>query len=238
MRTKYMKVLLVLILFSMCLTVLAPEVYAQEAQDIVLPVKVFLDGSPPNIEDYEVIMEADNLNYPMPLGSQDGIYRLIISEEGMVVLPGMMFTDLGIYTYTIYQEPGENQLIDYDERVYNLVIYVTNSPSGQGLDTMVILYLLGEPTKQEEIVLDNEYTEEPEEPEEPEETAPGPRPEEPGKPEGPSRTTKVDSVSQETTVPQTGDDTVIWPYVGLLLSGAGILLMAGFTVNKKKSDND
>ena len=147
-------------------------------------------------------MKADNPNYPMPLGSQDGIYRLIINEEGMLVLPGIFFKDLGIYTYRINQVPGENQAIDYDERVYNLVIYVTNSQSGQGLDTMVILYLLGEPTKQEEIVLDNEYSKAP------------------------------------TKVPQTGDDTIVWPYVALFLSGAGMLIMTGFTVNKKKPDND
>ena len=226
MRRKHPKLIMTLLIFTMCLTVLAPAAFAQDPISIQIPVTVTLTGVPIN-EDREVniILEADSPEYPMPIGSGNGIYRLVISEAGDYSLPDIEFASIGIYTYTIYQEIGDGEVGDVlDDKVYNLVVYITSKPDGSGLESMVMLYLLGEPTKQDQVVLDNEYVSEEPEPE-PEPVA-----------EEPKEDPKVGGVS--TVVPQTGDETKIWPYVGLFLAGSALLVLAGFTIKKKDRDDD
>lgn len=227
MRRKYLKLIMTLLIFTMCLTVLAPAAFAQDTISIQIPVSITLSGLPIS-EDREVniILEADSPEYPMPLGSQNGIYRLVIREAGDYSLPEIEFSSIGIYTYSIYQEINDAEVEDVlDDKVYNLVVYITNKPDGSGLESMVMLYLLGQPEKQEQVVLDNVYEEEPE-----------PEPEVPEVPKVPKEEPKVGGVTTE--VPQTGDETTIWPYLGLFLGGSALLVLVGFTVKKKDRDNE
>ena len=121
-------------------------------------------------------IRQNNPDYPMPEGSEDGVFTMIITGEDTGFLPEIAFSSR-VYTYTIQQTPGSNELATHDDSIYNLVVYVTNSELGDGLDVTVILYLLGETDKFEEVVFNNEYEAEdlpplPETGEDPEERPP------------------------------------------------------------------
>lgn len=157
MRFKYSKLLAMLLIFTSFLTILSPVILAEEAPGFELPVTVKLRGWPPTGgEDYKIVLKADNLGYPMPEDSEDGIYNLIITGESTVKLPKIRFSSRGIYTYTIYQLSGTNPLATYDDTRYNLVVYVTNA-DGSDLEITVILYLLGEEGKLDEVIFENDY---------------------------------------------------------------------------------
>lgn len=216
MRTKHSKVIMTLLAFTMCLTILAPAVFAEEAPSVEIPVTVKSSGSPPtDDEDYKIVLESDNADYPMPVGSEDGIFSMIITGENTIKMPNIQYSSLGIYTYTIYQIPGSNKLATYDDTKYNLVVYVTNAEAGSGLETTVILYLLGETDKHDEVIFNNEYEKE---------ITPSP-PDKSGPP-GPETLDRPQP-------PQTSDDNTIWPYVGLFISGAAMIFILGMTIKKK-----
>lgn len=217
MRKKYSKIIMTLLIFTMSLTLLAPVAFAEGEPSIEIPVTVKLSGWPPtDDEDYKIVLKSDNPDYPMPAGNVDGVYSMIITGANTVKLPEIKYSSLGVYTYTIYQEPGSNKLASYDDTRYNLVVYVTNAEDGSGLETTVILYKLGETEKYDGVVFENEYEKEKE--------PPPPVKPDPPKPEKPKP-------------PQTSDDTAILPYIGLFISGAAIVLFLGFTVKKREIED-
>ena len=212
MINKHLKTLTRVLILTIFLTVLSTVAFAAESPSFELPVKVKLSGSPPaDEEDYKIVLQADNPDYPMPIGSKDGIFTMTIRGENTVKFPEIEYSSLGIYTYKIDQLKGTNKLATYDDKSYHLVVYVTNAVGGSGLETTVLLYLVGEEGKLDEVIFENKY-DSPSVPDKPDEIQP------PDKPD----------------VPKTGDDTVIWPYVGLLISGAAMLTILGFTIKKKK----
>ena len=86
-----------------------------------------------------VQMEAEDPSYPMPEGSVDGIFEMVISGNSFMSFPSMSYTEPGIYTYTIEQIAGLNPLCAYDPSVYHLKVSVTNAQDGSGLTAMVAL---------------------------------------------------------------------------------------------------
>ncbi len=82
--------------------VLVTTVYADSMPGFRLPIIVQLIGTPPtDYEDYNIILEADNPDYPMPEGSVDGRYRIIIKGEAKKQLPEIEFSSVDVYTYKI-----------------------------------------------------------------------------------------------------------------------------------------
>lgn len=206
MRTNPTKFMMVLLILTMCLTVLAPMALAAEVRSGEIPVTVSLSGSPPTVaEDFKIVLKADHRDFPMPEGSANGVFSMNIKGANTAKLPQINYSSLGIYNYTIFQETGTHERGTYDNRVYNLIVYVTNAENGSGLETTVILYKPGETKKLDEVIFHNHYDPEP--------------------------PTKL-----ATYPPKTGDETVIWPYVGLFICGAGILLILGLTLKNKKSE--
>ncbi len=160
MKINIGKLIKVLLIATICLALFAPTVMAAEVQSNGIPVRISLGGSPPELEeDYEIVMSADDIAYPMPVGSVDGVFTLNIPGENLGELPGIKFSSLGIYTYTISQKAGTNKLASYDDSVYNLVIYVTNSEAEEGLETTILLYKTGDNDKFDEVAFYNEYEE-------------------------------------------------------------------------------
>jgi pilin isopeptide linkage protein len=227
---RFSKVLVILLVLIMGLTIMAPAahaVVAPEAPKIEIPVSVILSGEPPaDDEDYEIVLEPDNPDYPMPEGSEDGVFTMIITGEDTGFLPEIAFSSLGVYTYTIQQTPGSNELASYDDVKYNLVVYVTNAEGGSGLETTVRLYLLGEMDKLDEVVFNNEYRES-ERPPLPDTSGAEPAPPKPAPPE---------TVVERPRLPQTSDDTAIWPYIGLFISGAAMIFLLGMTIKKRSME--
>lgn len=159
-RGKHPKILMMLLILTMFLMVFPTSIFAEETPSVEVPVTVRVDGTAPeDSEIYTVVFEADNPDYPMPAASEDGVYNLTITGEDTVAFPEIKFSQRGIYTYTIYQSPGTNELASYDETMYNLVVYVTNAQDVTGLETTVLLYLVGEVEKLDEILFVNEYEE-------------------------------------------------------------------------------
>lgn len=154
-KPKHMAALLTLIL---CLALFTATAAAAEVQSGELPVTINLEGSLPEVDEaYTIVMKADNPAYPMPEGSKNGLFSMVVTGADTAKLPGIRFPSLGIYTYTIFQEAGTNELAVYDDSAYNLVVYVTNNESGSGLETTILLYLLGETEKYEEVAFNNNY---------------------------------------------------------------------------------
>lgn len=161
MKKRQSKFMMYLLIFTMFLVLFAPKALAEGVQSGEIPLTISLSGLPPVLdEDYEIVMKADNPAYPMPAGSIDGLFSMKVTGADTVKLPGIDFSSLGIYTYKIFQEPGTNELGVYSDSVYNLMVYVTNAHEGNGLETTVLLYLLGENEKYDEVVFNNNYYEE------------------------------------------------------------------------------
>lgn len=162
MKRKYLRTLAMLLIFPLVFIILVPTVSASSLPGLKLPVTVKLSGGPPTEdEDYTIVLKADNPEYPMPEGSVDESYNMTIQGEGSKELPEINFSSVGVYTYTISQLAGVNELASYDDKVYNLVVFVTNAKNGSGLEITVNLYLLGEKEKQDELLFLNNYEKEP-----------------------------------------------------------------------------
>lgn len=205
-----------LLIFTMCLIV-APKAAAAEVSTVEIPVTVTLTGFPPEVdENFEIVLKANDSTYPMPDGSANSVYKMIITGAATAKLPEIKFSVLGIYAYTISQTAGTNELCSYDESVYNVRVYITNADDGSGLESTVIAYKTSEADKLDEIEFINDY-----EIEIPDEEIPG----------GP---TDPPSTEPPDDAPKTGDDTVIWPYIVLFISTMAIILILTLTGKKKK----
>ena len=80
----------------------APSVLAAGLPSVAIPVKVEVEGAAPSVpEEFVVQMEAEDPSYPMPEGSVDGIFEMVISGNSFMSFPSMSYTEPGIYTYTI-----------------------------------------------------------------------------------------------------------------------------------------
>jgi pilin isopeptide linkage protein len=235
MRRKRTKLITGISIFITCLALLMPVAFAAEPINVAMPaVSVTLTGSPPqDSEDYEIVLKADDPAFPMPEGSEDGEYRLIITGEDMAFLPAVQFSSKGIYTYTVSQTPGSNELAEYDNSLFHLTIYITYAPGGGSLESTVIARRGDEAEKLLDLEFVNNY--EPEEIEIPDEEVPGgevetPDEEEPDEIELPdedipgAEAETPDPPEEETEVPKTGDEALIWPYIVSFI-GAGILLI-------------
>lgn len=164
MRIKHAKKLTTLLVFLMVLVVLSTKVFAGSMSNPGLQVSIELSGTPPTEdEDYTIEFKADNSDYPMPEGSVDRSFKMTITGEGKKPIPEIEYSSVGEYTYKINQLPGENELATYDDRVYDVVVFVTNAENGKGFDTTFNVYLEGvgqeEDKKQHEVVFENYYKE-------------------------------------------------------------------------------
>ncbi len=217
MKKNYTRYLVAFLILTVHLVMFVPAAQAAEVSIAGIPVAVSLSGNIPKIdEEYEIVLKAEDMAYPMPSGSEDGVYNLIVTGANTVTLPGIKYSALGIYTYMISQTAGTNELGNYDDSIYNVIVYITRAEDGSGLESTVVVHRVGETEKLDEIRFHNDY-----EIELPDEEIPGGPTEPPAKPTDPPH------------VPKTGDETVIWPYI-LLFIGAGILLVIlGYTKNRK-----
>ena len=136
MRKKYTKLMVGLTVLIVCLALLAPAAMAAET----IYVSIRLTGDvPQESENYVVVLKADNPAFPMPEGSENGEYKLVITGEDMGNFPQIQYSSVGIYTYTVYQVPGSNELGNYDSSIYHVTVYVLNASADGGFEHMVTL---------------------------------------------------------------------------------------------------
>ena len=129
---------------------------AAEPLRVELPsVEVKLEGTAPSpTEEYQIVLEADKISYPMPEGSADGKYTLTITGSETASFPDISYSELGVYSYTIYQVKGSNSQCTYDETVYTMKVYITN----EGVERVVRVKDSDDPdAKNMEVVFTNKY---------------------------------------------------------------------------------
>ena len=147
-----------LLLLTMVLGVMACTMtaFADEAPKIKVPVNVKVSGNTPSTaEKFNVVLKAKDAANPMPAGSESGVYTAVIAGGSSGTLE-MEFPKLGIYKYTIHQEPGTSSKGTYDDHVYNLTVYVTNAETG-GIESTTILYIDDINTKYGSVDFANSY---------------------------------------------------------------------------------
>ena len=141
----------------MCFTILTPIAMAEEQPKLKLSATITFDGSSPELqEDYLIKLSAIELNNPMPKGSFDGVYTMIVKEAGTVTFPEITYSQVGIYQYTIQQEMGLNPEVIYDATQYHLTVVVSNTQAG-GLEIAVVAKKDGEVKKPDELIFSNSF---------------------------------------------------------------------------------
>jgi pilin isopeptide linkage protein/LPXTG-motif cell wall-anchored protein len=220
MKKNYKRYLVALLILTVHLVMFAPAAQAAEVSIAGIPVTVSLSGGIPEIdEDYEIVLKADDLAYPMPSGSIDGVYRLIVTGANTAALPGIQYSALGIYTYTITQTAGTNEFGNYDDSIYHMTVYITNAEDGSGFESTVIVNKADETEKLDEIAFHNDY-----EIEIIDEEPPG----------GDVEPTDPPDKDKDNT-PKTGDDILIWPFIVMFIGAGALLLILALTRKKKKA---
>lgn len=144
MRATSTRRLTSLLVLVMLLSAFTPS-FARSPLTVKVPVDVIEEGSVADGKTYQVIFSADDVNYPMPEGSQNG--RLVLEvQAGSYDIP-IVFNEVGYYYYTISQEKGDDPLADYSDRVYHLTVFVSFTETGE-LESTVVLKEEGATEKQ------------------------------------------------------------------------------------------
>ncbi len=117
---------------------------AQEPVKLELPVTIELTGSVSTAaEDLTVVLAAKDALSPMPEGSADGKYSMIMTGSAGQKLvtknfPAMTYEKVGIHDYTIHQEPGVKTKGTYDKSIYYVTVTVTNAENGELATTVAV----------------------------------------------------------------------------------------------------
>lgn len=137
MKFKFLTVLLALLWVA----VLGQGVQAQEAftGEILLPVTIRAEGSLPETpEVYTLVLEGEE-GAPMPEGSQEQRFQLQVTGAQATAFPTIACDRVGIYHYTITQEPGKNAYCTYDRVKYQVEVTITYPEQGDKLEVAVAI---------------------------------------------------------------------------------------------------
>lgn len=214
---KWLNVFLALVMSVMCSMTMVLPAYAAELPGVSVPVTISLSGTLPSpAEDFTVVLRADDADYPMPEGTVNGAYTMTIAGEGTENFPTIIYSRVGVYTYTVYQVAGSNKECTYDDAVYNLIVTVSNKTDYSGLEAAAVLYPDGEGDKLPSAEFKNEYeVVEPATPSEPPQTE--------------------DDPSTPANTPKTGDESALLLYVILILVSLGVIVSLLLTRKSKKT---
>lgn len=157
MRKKLKGVFITFMVMLVGVMTFSPAVFAADAIHVEIPVTVSLSGTlPDTAEQFTVKLSASNESIPMPEGSENGVYTMVISDANTVSFPVISFSKVGIYDYTINQEAGTDAACTYDASVYHVSVYVTNADDGS-LESTTILYKDTENDKLDQAQFTNKY---------------------------------------------------------------------------------
>lgn len=138
----------------MCLSMFSGGALAADVQTVQIPVQIEQAGELIEPGDsYTIELRSGEADAPMPEGSVNGVYDVQITGAGEAVID-IDYTDLGVYTYTLYQVAGEKENCEYDDAVYQLTVYVTVDENNVR-ETTAVLYSNGK--KQDGAVFVNTY---------------------------------------------------------------------------------
>lgn len=203
------------IFFAMVMTMLCSirmvlPIYAAQIPEISVPVTISLSGTLPETEEsFSINLKADSTDIPMPQGSKDGIYTMMIKGAGTKNFPVITYDKVGVYTYRIVQTAGNAQNCKYDDTVYLLKVTISNKEDHSGLEATVVIRPETQTEKTSSAEFHNEYETKTEETTKTSE------------PEQPQEETK----SEPTEVLPTGDHSNVIFYVTLLVGSIAVVLV-------------
>lgn len=218
--------------------------FAAEVPKIKIPVNVEVSGrTPGTAENFNVVLKAKDAENPMPQGSVDGVYTAVVSGGSTGYLE-VDFPELGIYKYTIHQEPGTNSRGNYDDTVYNLTVYVTNAET-DGLETTTILYIDDINTKHGSADFSNHYRGGGGGSDSKLDPDPDPKPTTPATEtitdgetplsDGGFVQEIIDDLIPLAVLPATG---TLWWFVAVLVAAGAVMFIVGFYRNRKDSKDE
>lgn len=158
MRKRIFRVFLSLMLTGICLLTAAPDVLAAATVGVGIPVEVKVTGNRPTTpQTYQLLLQAENSNSPMPSGSKDGACSITITGSGNGVFPDIVFDTVGVYSYTVRQVKGTNSRCTYDDTVYDVNITVTYTADGSALEATTAIRESGSTEKVQKAKFVNQY---------------------------------------------------------------------------------
>lgn len=141
------------LVFIVLLTMTAPA-FAASALRVDLPIQVKETGSVAPGTMYEVVLSAEEPDYPMPVGSESGVYRMEVAP-GEYRIP-LVFSDVGFYYYTIEQTPIDDPLWYSPAKIYHVTVVVSYTEDWQ-LQSTVVMQAEGETEKCDLAVFENTW---------------------------------------------------------------------------------
>lgn len=89
------------------------------------PVEKIIVGNPTEKEVFHFRLEAQELDSPMPEGSNGNIKEGQVTGAGLVEFGSIHFLYPGVYNYTVHELQGTNPNCNYDMNVYTIRMTVT-----------------------------------------------------------------------------------------------------------------
>lgn len=127
------------------------------AGEISLPVTIREEGAVPETpEVYTLVLEGEE-GAPMPEGSQGQRFQWQVTGAQTTAFPTIVCNGVGIYHYTVTQEPGENAYCTYDQVKYQVVVTITYPEEGESLDVSVVITPDGSSVKADTALFVNSY---------------------------------------------------------------------------------
>ncbi len=83
---------------------------------------------------YNICIKTDEANAPLPKDD-----KVLINSSGQGKFQ-IELNEPGTYVYTVYQEKGSDQDIQYDDTMYDIYVYVTNNENDQLVYTVSVTY--------------------------------------------------------------------------------------------------
>jgi len=231
----------VFFILIICTALISPPALASEEISVFLPaVSITLTGeNQDDPETFEIVLKAEDPSYPMPEGSSDGVYKAYVAGGDMLNLPAIQFTSPGDYKYTLTQTPGNNELGNYDNSVYHIMINIFRAEDGNSMESRMAIRKNEDAEELDYIEFANDYeviiTEE--------ETLDGliEIPDD-------TATTGGEIELPEETIPRGEENThanripnssgigrgiLLWYYIGAFIGTGVLLILIGLTVKKK-----
>lgn len=102
------------------------------------PVSKVIKGDTPSEKStFTFYLKADNTDYPMPVGSVDGIRDVNITGSGTVDFGNISYSEPGVYTYKVYEKDSRISGYTYDSTVYTMTVTVTGGNGGLSAERVI-----------------------------------------------------------------------------------------------------
>lgn len=134
MNKKSYTIPMLLLILLLSLTLLPLSAFALTPASATLPVSVRVNGSAP-MENYRFRLTPRD-KAPMPAEGQE-YCEISCTGARYVSFPTVIYPTVGIYHYTVSQIPGSYPGAQYDDRVYDVTVTVSNSEDRSGLSAAI-----------------------------------------------------------------------------------------------------